>query len=385
LRTLKHIEMNVFRIGDKVKFLNEVGSGVVSKIINDEMVMIKNQDDWEMPVMIGELIPDVEASYSKEDKENRRSYTERFQPENIFPPEEDDEPDMDEEEAEEEHVFEEPEITEVKDLSSNLTFALVPDESGNLATSNLDAYLINESGYQIFYNYMIKYKGRWLGRETGTLDPETKMFLETYKRDDLNEFAAVCIQVIYHQDGAYFPQEPVNRQIKLNMTRFYKETSFVKNDYFDDNAIIYQINNQEAEVIDRKKEELLKSFVEKPEVKRPVPKKTAPKPEQYEINLHINELVETVGGLTNSQILKIQMDQVHASIKEAIENKVKKVVFIHGVGNGILKDEIRKLVGKQYHFDCQDASFREYGYGATIVFIRQNYRHGKQYHKRKRK
>lgn len=368
--------MNVFRIGDKVRFLNEIGGGVVTKIINNDLVMIKNQDDWETPVMINELIPDVSVSYSKDDMENRRAKTQEFRPEDIFPEEEEEI-----EEEEEEHIFVEPDVSEMKELSSDLSFALVPDAEGNLATSNLEAYLINESGYKIFYNYMIKYKGRWLGRDSGTLDPETKIFLETYQRDDLNEFAAVKLQIIFYQEGAYYPVDPINRIIKLNMTRFYKETSFVKNDYFDENAIIYQIKEKESENIEIKEEELRKAFSQKPEAKKPAPVKVTPRPEKIEVDLHINSLVETVTGLSNSQILKIQMDQFQASMEEAIRNKIKKVVFIHGVGNGILKDEIRKEVVKKYKFDCQDASFQEYGYGATLVYIRQNYRPRKKHHK----
>jgi dsDNA-specific endonuclease/ATPase MutS2 len=64
------------------------------------------------------------------------------------------------------------------------------------------------------------------------------------------------------------------------------------------------------------------------------------------------------------------MDKFHQVMKENLKNKKRKIVFIHGVGNGTLKTELRKALDRKYkgHY-YQDASFREYGYGATMVII----------------
>jgi hypothetical protein len=45
-----------FKIGDIVKFLNEKGSGKVSKIINKTTVGITIEDGFELPFLISELI-----------------------------------------------------------------------------------------------------------------------------------------------------------------------------------------------------------------------------------------------------------------------------------------------------------------------------------------
>jgi dsDNA-specific endonuclease/ATPase MutS2 len=66
------------------------------------------------------------------------------------------------------------------------------------------------------------------------------------------------------------------------------------------------------------------------------------------------------------------MDKFHAEMKSGIEGKVNRIVFIHGVGNGVLKQEIHhklKSIYAKYFF--QDASFQEYGYGATMVILRR--------------
>jgi dsDNA-specific endonuclease/ATPase MutS2 len=48
------------------------------------------------------------------------------------------------------------------------------------------------------------------------------------------------------------------------------------------------------------------------------------------------------------------------------------VILIHGVGEGILKEEVRTFLSKQEGVEYFDADFREYGKGATTAEIRYN-------------
>jgi dsDNA-specific endonuclease/ATPase MutS2 len=83
-------------------------------------------------------------------------------------------------------------------------------------------------------------------------------------------------------------------------------------------------------------------------------------------------LLDNSAGLSNNQILEIQKEKVESEMKLAIQTGVKKIVFIHGVGQGVLKQEVINLLKtkfKKYYF--QDASFKEYGYGATMIILRK--------------
>lgn len=54
-----------------------------------------------------------------------------------------------------------------------------------------------------------------------------------------------------------------------------------------------------------------------------------------------------------------------------LKNKGQKIVFIHGKGEGVLRAAIMKELNHRYKgHDVQDASFREFGFGATQVTIR---------------
>ena len=76
-------------------------------------------------------------------------------------------------------------------------------------------------------------------------------------------------------------------------------------------------------------------------------------------------------GLTNADMLQLQLDKFHAVIAENSRRKGQKIVFIHGKGEGVLRSEIMKALKMRYKtFYVQDASFREYGFGATMIVIR---------------
>jgi dsDNA-specific endonuclease/ATPase MutS2 len=89
-----------------------------------------------------------------------------------------------------------------------------------------------------------------------------------------------------------------------------------------------------------------------------------------EVDLHIEKLVGSYGHLTNGQIVVMQLDLFERKLNAAMRNKVDRIVFIHGVGNGVLKAEIRKVLNCYENLIFFDASYTRYGYGATEVIIK---------------
>ena len=91
-----------------------------------------------------------------------------------------------------------------------------------------------------------------------------------------------------------------------------------------------------------------------------------------EVDLHIEKLVPSKRGMSNYDILTLQMETAKRQLDFAIKNRMPKVVFIHGVGEGILKAELDFLLGRYDGIDFQDANYQKYGLGATEVYFRQN-------------
>ncbi|MFN8697684.1 MAG: Smr/MutS family protein [Flavobacteriales bacterium] len=92
-----------------------------------------------------------------------------------------------------------------------------------------------------------------------------------------------------------------------------------------------------------------------------------------EVDLHIHELLDRHEGMSNSEIIAIQMEHFERMLRNSEEKKVKRVIFIHGVGQGVLRGEIRKML-RDYYPNCEylDAPYHIYGYGATEVRIYPN-------------
>ncbi|MBC7845715.1 MAG: DNA mismatch repair protein MutS [Flavobacterium sp.] len=91
-----------------------------------------------------------------------------------------------------------------------------------------------------------------------------------------------------------------------------------------------------------------------------------------EFDLHIEKLVPNKRGMSNYDILTLQSETAKRHIEFAIRNRIPKIVFIHGVGEGILKSELDFLLGRYENIVFQDANYQKYGLGATEVFIKQN-------------
>ncbi len=118
-----------------------------------------------------------------------------------------------------------------------------------------------------------------------------------------------------------------------------------------------------SEISKEKEIPKLRSFVKEKRSKHEIP---AP-----EFDLHIEKLVPNKRGMSNYDILTLQTETARRHIEFAIRNRIPKIVFIHGKGEGVLRKELEKLLKtryKSYYF--QDASFREYGFGATMVTIK---------------
>lgn len=86
------------------------------------------------------------------------------------------------------------------------------------------------------------------------------------------------------------------------------------------------------------------------------------------LDLHIENLIDSNNGMSNSGILKIQMSHFKSFLNKSIDKKQRKIVVIHGVGEGVLRHEIRKELDIYHpYFEYYDASYDEFGYGATEI------------------
>lgn len=90
------------------------------------------------------------------------------------------------------------------------------------------------------------------------------------------------------------------------------------------------------------------------------------------VDLHINQLVKSTKGMSNHEMLNLQLNTAKRQLQFAMRKRIQKVVFIHGVGEGVLKEELKYLFNRYENIKFYDADFQKYGLGATEVYLFQN-------------
>lgn len=88
-----------------------------------------------------------------------------------------------------------------------------------------------------------------------------------------------------------------------------------------------------------------------------------------EVDLHIEKLVPPNKELDNFEMINIQLDAARGQLEFAIRNRIPKVIFIHGIGEGVLKAELRTLLNRYSQVQYYEADYYKYGGGATEVDI----------------
>ncbi|RNC87123.1 MAG: DNA mismatch repair protein MutS [Winogradskyella sp.] len=92
----------------------------------------------------------------------------------------------------------------------------------------------------------------------------------------------------------------------------------------------------------------------------------------FVIDLHIHQLTDSTKGMSNYDMLNLQLDTARRQLEFAIKKRIPKLVFIHGIGEGVLKQELYTVLRRYNNVTFYDADYKDYGLGATEVKIFQN-------------
>ncbi|MGL4993425.1 MAG: DUF2027 domain-containing protein [Bacteroidales bacterium] len=355
----------MIKVGDKVRFLNATGGGIVTKINGKDLITVEDADGFDVPVLIKECVV-VESALPKGASVKAAS------------------PQVITNSVIGSKVEQEIELSrKVKETKEGETLdillAFVPQNLKSLQQSTYDTYLLNDSNYFLFVTYSSEVDGQWINRYCGVVEPNTKLFMEELGKEQLNEIERVSVQfVAFKTEKRYNQKNPVLVEHNIDTIKFYKLHSFKVSEYFDEPALIYTIVKNDVpdreivfdpKALEEAMQERLRSerIVNQPLFK----KKSMVQSDLIEVDLHIDELLDTTAGMDNTAMFEVQIEEFHRVMKSNLKTKGQKIVFIHGKGDGVLRKAIIDQLNKKYK-SCiyQDASFREYGYGATMVIIK---------------
>lgn len=364
------------KIGDIVRFLNSVGGGRVVRI-EGNIAYVEDSDGFENPVLVKECVvvghtgdsapkqaekPAVapKAAQAPGSKEVAVPTVVALRPE--------------------------PEEIPVEETPGgdrlNLVLGFEPHDLKRLSSTTFDVYIVNDSNYYIYFAYMTRRDDApgWTTRYAGIVEPNIQLFLEEIPTSALPDMDRVAFQyVAFKKDKEFALKSPTSVEFALDTTKFAKLHCFRDNTYFDIPVIACELVTNDAPyrnvVVDKTSvEESLKTKVrnDRRHARRIVKKqpRTDRRGDTIVVDLHITELVDNIHGLSNADMLNLQVDEFTRVMDENLKNKGQKIVFIHGKGEGVLRNAIMKELNHRYKgHEVQDASFREYGFGATQVTI----------------
>lgn len=378
------------KIGDKVSFLSEVGGGRVAGFQGKDIVLVEDEDGFQIPMPVTDVVVTssdndysigkvVGAGTAKREEvvSDGMSVKARL---NMSLDDSDAELEPETEPADKEITFR-PKAEERKGgnlLSCYLAF--VPTDIKELTNTRFETYFVNDSNYYVRYVCLSVEDASWNLLYEGEVEPNTKAYLNEFGRENLNEIDRLCVQLFaYKRDKGFVLKPAVDVQFRVDGVKFYKLHTFEENEFFEQPALLYTIVKDDKVpttlAIDPKKlkKEMYSKASGNADVVTKHPVKTPQKRESdvEVVDLHAEELLETTVGMSAADILNYQLDVFRKTLEKFKASKGKRVIFIHGKGEGVLRHALIHELNYRYKkYTYQDASFQEYGYGATQVTIK---------------
>lgn len=372
------------KIGDIVRFLTSTGGGKITKI-EGNLAYVEEDDGFETPVLLKEIVVVTPAGAGggavKDAFGGTAQHAQRKEAErqsklvetktNVTPEGED---------IAATSAFETPEGEKI-----NLVLGFQPVEIKHLTTTTYEVYLVNDSNYYLYFTLLSRADDEqgWSTRYAGVIEPNIQLFIEEMDKDQVARLDRIAFQyVAFKRNKPFALKAPVAVERAMDVTKFFKLHCFHDNPYFDAPVIAVDIVRndipQRPMALDSSRlEDAMKQKArdDRRPLRQPVrrhPSSPKGKEDPLVVDLHINELLDNTRGLSNADILNHQIDTFRKVMDENLRNIGRKIIFIHGKGEGILRQALNKELNYRYKkHDVQDASFREYGYGATQVTIRQ--------------
>ena len=378
------------KIGDKVRFLFDKGGGTIAAI-KGNIVMVEDEDGFQIPTPINEVVADssqenystskmVEAMRKQEERSKALASDGRSMKALLndgMNDRIDVEPDYDP--AERDISFKTPAEERKGGNLLSAYLAFVPIDIKQMTNTQFETYLVNDSNYYLQYTYLSAENNSWTLRAQGVLEPNTKEYIEEFSQRDVNALSRICIQMTAFKKDKPFTLKPtINLQMRIDQVKFYKLHTFQPNDFFEQPALLYTIieNDKMARSMNIDANELKEEMYAKLEQLEQLQSiSTKPVRQGLEdalvVDLHAEKLLDSTGGLSSADIMNYQLDHFRKIMKEHRHEKGKKIIFIHGKGEGVLRHAIIHELNYRYR-PCtyQDASFQEYGYGATQIIIK---------------
>ncbi len=349
-----------FLPGEKVRFLNEAIEGVVSKLLNNDRVEVTDEFGFTHTAPAKYL---VRIEFQMEDRIYSSKPTEEYR-----------------KDAKDTRVPARPlSIVSSLDADETIYAAIILQNSDSPLSSDIELKLVNNCSSAVSFTVARKDEDVRIGVTAGVLNPKSEVVIGVFSQDELHRFEGFVFQFLFFNEGIFKPRPAAEKSLKFSSSDFVEGENWDVIKHRDQKTLLMplHVTGREADVdmqklIDRyesQKEEIAKR-------REPVESKGKKKSEKFVIlnkekvvDLHIEELMKDHNDMSNSQIISYQLKKFQYEMDQAIINHYYKIIFIHGVGEGILKSAIREELKKYADIQFGEAPYQKFGHGATEVIF----------------
>lgn len=324
-------------IGDKVRLLHSKESGVVVAV-KGKIIEVAIEDGFTIPVAKNEIV--LIAPEEKRLKGNDSPATQK------------------------------PESQEMQALQG-MFICFLPINEQRLAL-----YLVNNTDFELPFSLSKDDGHTQVGLVAGLLPAKSQLMAEEWTLANFEHWPALVFQALPFRKGRAPIQAPLVKKMRFKASNFAKSKQ--KAPILQKEAYTFQIDREEAaQVLKAEEVQLNPALLAEKMFEKNEPE--IPKPQVIQslalqtatIDLHIEQLMAQHQHLNAAQILAYQMEHFHDALDKAIVQGKDEVTFIHGVGNGTLRQEIHRVLSKHPHVAYfRDAQKEKFGYGATLARLK---------------
>jgi hypothetical protein len=312
-----------YQLGDFVRFVDEKMEGFVTRIIDDEMIGVTGEDDFEIPVLASKV-----------------TSVHGYQPSGAA-----------------KIIISEKEVPALEFIAKGIYLGVVNDSKAN---SVVHFYLINTTNYHLATTFISEKQGLHKGEYAGIVAPLSNTKIYSAQLADLQLWPKFIFNALYYSTQSAILPNPLLVEEKFKAKDFAGAKKPLPQ--LDEQGWLIQLDEPDL-VIDAEKlkESFFKPAAEKVNIDKPV----------QEVDLHIEKLRDDYQFIDGAEILKLQLANFHKALDAAIVHQLPDITFIHGTGNGFLKNEIHKLLGRNPKVQTfMDARKEKFGFGATRVILK---------------
>jgi hypothetical protein len=311
-----------FRTGDRVRFLHEKQEGVVQKVISHSQIEVLVDDFVEMIVS-----PDEIVMVDRSEEKVFGTFSDK-------PPE--------------------------KKAATKSAASLHPElDILKTEDSEYEFWLVNPSHDQLLFTLHLKQRHKYEATASGILEPGREKLIAVMESNAFHELQGSIFQMLRFREGEKgIPAPPFQMELSIRQEVINRQPEDLPSLKRKGYAFLL---TQEALAPDTPVEEYI------------IPKETDlrkgfSRKDPVVVDLHIEKLVKSQMGLSSGAMLQIQLEHFEKRLTDGLMQGVNEMVFIHGIGDGVLKREIeKKLKGFSFVKGWRLGEPRLYGNGATVV------------------